>query len=253
MSIRALVVDDEPLARRRLRRLLRAAPGFAVVGECGDGAAAVDAIARLAPDVVLLDVAMPGMNGLDVLEAIKGGADRRPEIVFVTAYDRYAVRAFDHHAVDYLLKPVTPERFQEALGRVRARLEDRRGDARALSARLAALVAELRGGGERFFVRQRGSGIFVREDEVEWIEASRNYVRLHVGTTAHVLRSTLRAIERRLDGHRFRRISRSALVNLDRVKELQPWFHGDGVVILRSGKRLTLSRRYRDNLIPAGA
>lgn len=255
MTLRALVVDDEPVARRRLCRLLRGEPGFTVAGECGDGVEAAASIKSLRPDLVLLDVEMPGMNGFQVVESV--GAARMPPVVFVTAFDRYAVQAFEQHAVDYLLKPVTAERFGRALSRVRSRLEAPVRD--ELTRRLAALLAELQrdgaggsrgaGAGDRFYVRDGERGFFVRLDDIDWIEASRNYVRLHVGSRAHTVRGTLKSVERRLDRARFRRISRSALVNLDRIKELQPWFHGDGIVILQSGKRLVLSRRYRDALI----
>lgn len=235
MTIRALIADDEPLGRRRVRRLLDAERDVAVVGECDDGPAALAAIRRLAPDVVFLDVQMPGLDGLGVLDAL-GGRRALPVTVFVTAYDRYAVPAFDHHAADYLLKPIDPVRFREALGRVRERLG-------ADTARAQPL--------ERLLVRERGGGraFFVRLDEVEWIEAARNDVCLHVGRAAHRVRSTLGALERRLDPARFRRVSRSALVNLDRVRELQPWFHGDAVVLLQSGARVTMSRRYRANVM----
>jgi two-component system LytT family response regulator len=251
--IRTLVVDDEPLARRRLRRLLRGEPDFAVVGEIGDGPAAVTAIADLDPDLVLLDVQMPEMSGLDVLDAV--GPERLPALVFVTAYDRYAVDAFDHHAVDYLLKPVDADRFRTALARVRTRLRrrgvggGRAGPAAEHFRRLLAEMGAARRPAERFLVRGEGRSFFLRAADVEWVEASRNRVRLHVGRAAHSLRTTLTAIERQLDSAQFRRISRSALVNLDRVRELQPWFHGDAIVILQSGARLTLSRRYRHNLL----
>jgi two-component system, LytTR family, response regulator len=249
VTLRALVVDDEPVARRRLCRLLRGEPGFTVAGECGDGVEAAASIKSLRPDLVLLDVEMPGMNGFQVVESV--GAARMPPVVFVTAFDRYAVQAFELHAVDYLLKPVTAERFGRALTRVRSRLEAPERD--ELTRRLAALLAELQRDGtaaaDRFYVRDGERGFFVRLDDIDWVEASRNYVRLHVGSRAHAVRGTLKAVERRLDRVRFRRISRSALVNLDRIKELQPWFHGDGIVILQSGKRLVLSRRYRDALI----
>ena len=237
MTIRALIADDEPLGRRRVRRLLAAERDVAVVGEADDGPAALAAIRRLSPDVVFLDVQMPGLDGLRVLEEVKG---RRPPVaVFVTAYDQYAARAFDHHAADYLLKPIEAARFREAVDRVRLRLGESAG--RRPAAGPAAL--------ERLLIRERGRAFFVRIEDVDWIEAAGNYVRVHVGRAAHRLRATVRSLEARLDQARFRRISRTALVNLNRVKELQPWFHGDAIVILETNARLTLSRRYRANLL----
>ena len=243
-TLRTLIVDDEPLARRRLTRLLKTEDDVVVVGECGDGESAVRALARLTPDLVLLDVRLPGMDGLGVLDAI--GAERRPVVVFVTAYDRYAVGAFEREAVDYLLKPVDGERLRAAVARARRRLR-RRGPGE-----LARGLNALRNGDgapiERLLVMTRGRGVFIRTAEIEWIEAAGNAVRLHVGGAAHRVRGPLTRLLQRLDRDRFRRISRSSVVNVDRVKEIQPWFHGDGIVVLESGRRLRLSRRYRSEL-----
>ena len=242
MTIRALIVDDEPLACRRLRRLLRTERDLEVVGECGDGASALAAIRRGRPDLVFLDVRLPGVDGLTLLRRVAGGP--RPEVVFVTAYDRYAASAFDHEAVDYVLKPIAPERLREAVERARRRLGGRESGA-AVPPPPSSLPTPL----ERLLVRERGRAFFVRADEVEWIEAAGNYARLHHGRRAHALRTALTALERRLDPQRFRRVSRSALVNVDRVAEIQPWFHGDALVILQSGARVRLSRRYRSRLL----
>lgn len=236
------------LARARLRHLLKKEPDFVIAGECANGREAVAAIQREAPDLVFLDVQMPSPNGFQVCAEV--GVERMPCIVFVTAYDRYALRAFEVHAVDYLLKPIDAERFQGTLRLLRQRL---RGDADKGGGgqRLGALLAELdlyRRAKERLAVRVDGRTLFLRTAEIEWLEAEGNYVRLHVGSAAHLVRDTLCALEADLPGERFLRISRSAIVNVDAVKELQPLFYGDHVVILRDGTRLTLSRNYRDRL-----
>jgi two-component system LytT family response regulator len=232
--IRVLVVEDEPLAVRRLRRLLKSERDVRVIGACGDVPAARRGIAALAPDLVLLDVQLPGADGLALLDELPSG--RRPAVIFVTAFERYAVRAFDHQAVDYLLKPIDPERFRTAIARARRHLE-RRDAAASPEAPLSRLL-----------VRERGRAFFVRVEEVDWLEAQGNYVRVHVGRASHRLRTSIGALEPQLDARAFRRINRSQIVALDRVRELQPWFHGDGVVILTSGARLRLSRRYRDRV-----
>jgi len=239
VTIRALLVEDEPLAVRRLRRLLRGEPDIRIVASCGDAASARTAIDRHAPDLLFLDVQLPGMDGLALLRDV--GAERQPAVIFVTAFERYAVPAFAHEAVDYLLKPIDPERLRTAVARARRRLGRRE----------TAL-----GGGTplvRLLVRERGRAFFVRVDEVDWFEAAGNYVRLHVGRAAHRVRLPLATLEARLDRRQFRRINRSYIVQLDRIRELQSWFHGDGVVILTSGIRLRLSRRYRDQLYAATA
>lgn len=237
MTIRALLVEDEPLAARRLKRLLRGEPDVRVVGAYGDAASAKGAIATLAPDLLFLDVQLPEADGLTLLQGLP--TEQRPAVIFVTAYERYAVPAFAHEAVDYLLKPIDPERFRAAVARARRRL-----GVRDTSAASGAPLA-------RLLVRERGRAFFVRVDEVDWLEAAGNYVRLHVGRTTHRVRLPLATLEARLDPRAFRRISRSRIVQLDRIRELQPWFHGDGLVILTSGARLRLSRRYRDRLYEA--
>lgn len=232
--IRALVVEDEPLAVRRLRRLLKSERDVKVVAACGDVPAARREIEGVAPDLLLLDVQLPGADGFALLDGLP--AARRPAVIFVTAYERYAVPAFDHQAVDYLLKPIDPERFRLAIARARRHLERRDG--------AAAPAAPL----SRLLVRERARAFFVRVEEVDWLEAQGNYVRIHVGRASHRLRTSIGALEPQLDPRHFRRINRSQIVALDRVRELQPWFHGDGVVILTSGVRLRLSRRYRDRV-----
>jgi two-component system, LytTR family, response regulator len=244
---RVIVADDEPLARERLRTLLASEDWIDLVAECPDGPSAVAAIQKLQPDLVFLDVQMPGASGFEVIEAV--GSGRMPFVVFVTAFDRYALRAFDVHALDYLLKPFDRDRFRETLTRAREQLEHRtQGE---LERRLLELVHDLKPAShhlERFVVKAGGRVFFVRADDIEWIEAAGNYVKLHVGTESHLFRETMNAIEAKLDPDLFFRIHRSHIVNIERVRELQPWFNGEYVVFLRSGTRLTLSRGYREKL-----
>ena len=246
-KIRTLVVDDEPLARERVLSLLQQEVDVEVVAECSDGGQAVSAIQQHSPDLVFLDVQMPGCDGFEVIRHI--GADRMPTVIFVTAYDEYALRAFEVHALDYLLKPFGKERFQQTLRHAREALERRRaGD---LGRRLLALVHDVKPEPqrvERLVVKSGGRVFFLRTDEIDWIEAAGNYVRLHLGAESHLFRETMNRMEARLDTTRFARIHRSRIVNTDRIKELQPWFNGDYVVVLRDGTRLTLSRGYRDRL-----
>jgi two-component system, LytTR family, response regulator len=246
-KIRTLVVDDEPMGRERVLSLLQQEDDVEVIGECSDGTQAIAAIQQHAPDLVFLDVNMPGANGFGVIDAV--GADRMPNVIFVTAYDEYALKAFEYHALDYLLKPFNRDRFQETLKHARASLERRRaGD---LGRRLLALVNDIKPDAprlERLVVKSGGRVFFLRTDEIDWIEAAGNYVRLHLGDESHLFRETMNRMEGRLDSRRFVRIHRSRIVNSERIKELQPWFNGEYVVILRNGTRLTLSRGYRDRL-----
>ena len=242
---KVLIADDEPLARERLRMLLGSESGVDLVAECQDGTEAIDAIQDLRPDLVFLDVQMPGATGFEVIDAV--GAARMPAVVFVTAYDRYALRAFDVHALDYLLKPFDRERFQQALVRARHQLE--RQNQGELERRLLELVQDLKQSQphvDRFVVKSGGRVYFVRAGEIDWVEAAGNYVKLHVGDDAHLIRETMTAIESQLDPDVFFRIHRCHIVNIERVRELQPWFNGEYVVCLHGGARLTLSRSYRE-------
>ncbi|HTE51778.1 MAG TPA: LytTR family transcriptional regulator DNA-binding domain-containing protein [Kofleriaceae bacterium] len=245
--IRVLLVDDEPLARDRLRRLLEPDPDIVVVGECADGVEAIAAIREKAPDLVFLDVQMPEKGGFDVLDEL--GPDDLPAIVFVTAYDHHAIKAFEVSALDYLLKPFDEDRFARTLARVKAHL---RGEDDEVHRRTLALVEELRHPRhrplDRLLIRASGRLVFLRTDEIDYIEAEGNYVRVHAGAADHQLRETLSRLETQLDPDRFLRIHRSTIVNLDRVKEIQPLFHGEHRVVLRDGTELTLSRGYRDRL-----
>ena len=246
LPTRILIVDDEPLARERIRTLLAERTDVETVGECRDGQEAVEAIHSLAPDLVFLDVQMPELDGFGVIEAV--GAEAMPAVIFVTAYDQHALRAFEVHALDYLLKPFDIERFNEALDRA-LRLLDHRSD--AVSQKLARLLDDLGTAPshlDRLMIKSRARIYFVRVDEIDWIEAAGNYLRLHTGTDTHLLRQTMTRMEDQLDPNQFIRIHRSTIVNVDRVKELQSLFSGDYEVTLTDGTKLTLSRSYRDRL-----
>jgi two-component system LytT family response regulator len=243
MPLRTLIVDDEPVARRRLRRLLRHVPDAEVIAECGEGRAAIEAIDGHDLDLVFLDVQMPDISGFDVVSAL---GPRMPPVIFVTAFDHYARQAFDVHAVDYLLKPVTEARFQDAIARVRSHAA--REDARALHQRLDAMMDALRSGGSyvaHIPVRNGGRIALVQVSEIDRIQAADNYVTLHAGGREYLLRETMAKLQQSLDPRRFVRIHRSTIVALDRVRELEPSFKGDLIVVLRDGTRLTLGRAYR--------
>jgi two-component system LytT family response regulator len=245
--IRTLIADDEPLARERLRALLTRHGDIQIIGECSNGADAIEAIAELRPDLVLLDVEMPRVDGFGVLEALD--PDNLPAVVFVSAHDQYAVKAFEAHALDYILKPFDEARVDRALGRVRDQREQAPGTGH-IDPRLLSLLEELRDRrrSDRLVVKTGGRVVFLRTEDIDWVEASGNYVRLHVGSDAHLLRESMKNMERRLDPSTFVRIHRSAIVNVDRIRELEPWFHGEYIVILRDGTRLTSSRVFSDRL-----
>ena len=246
-KIKVLVVDDEPLARERLTTLLSQEPDVELVTPARDGEEAITSIHDDSPDLVFLDVQMPQMNGFDVIEAV--GSDKMPLVIFVTAYDQHALKAFQVRALDYLLKPFDRERFQQALSRARQRVHhDAPGD---LERRLLALVQDLKQTPhkvDRFVVKSGGRVYFVRAEEIDWVESAGNYVKLHVGNETHLLRETMTAIESQLDPEMFFRIHRCHIVNIERVRELQPSFNGEYVVFLRTGPRLTLSRGYREKV-----
>ena len=258
MPVRTLIVDDERMARKRLRTLLAGDDDIDVVGECNNGRDAVDTIASAAPDLVFLDVQMPELDGFGVVNAI--GVQRMPVTVFVTAFDQFALKAFEAHALDYLTKPFDRERFQTSLGRAKQQVQlraaatphtSRESREPELNARLVALLSDLEKRqqyADRLMVKNGGRVLFLRVEEIDWIEAAGSYVRLHVGREGHVLHEGIAALMTRLDPSRFARIHRSTIVNLDRVRELQPWFHGDAVAILRDGTKLQVSRTYREAL-----
>jgi two-component system LytT family response regulator len=267
-ALRTLIVDDERFARQRLRRLLEREDDVEVVGECESGREAVEAIERERPDLVLLDVQMPALDGFGVLRSLD--PERMPLVVFVTAFDEHALRAFDVHALDYLLKPVDPDRFRVALGRAKsqhgqASVADRHARLLALLGATAAVAdgaedapapapempdawGSARAPLERLLLKHEGRMYFVKAEDIDWIEAYGNYARLHVGPRTHLLRETMSHLESRLDPARFARIHRSTIVNLDRVKEMEAWFSGEYIVRLADGTQLKLSRWYRDRL-----
>ncbi|MEW5917906.1 MAG: LytTR family DNA-binding domain-containing protein [Gemmatimonadota bacterium] len=247
MMIRCLVVDDEPLGRERIVALLRALPDAQVVGESDTGRTAIAAIEELKPDLVFLDVQMPELDGFGVLAALPPTAV--PAVIFVTAYDEYAVRAFEVHAQDYLLKPFDPDRFYSAFERAAKNIRsERSGDA---NARLLALLGDIerdRPRRSRIAIRSGGSISFLPVDEIDWLEAADNYVRVHARGETHLVRQTLQSMEESLTANEFLRIHRSSIVNVNRIKEIQPWFGGEYVVLLRDGTKLHTSRRYRARL-----
>jgi two-component system LytT family response regulator len=251
MTYRAIVVDDEALGRRGIVSRLGRWPAVQVVAQCRNGREAVDAVRELRPDLLFLDVQMPGSDGFDVVASLPEQA--RPHVIFVTACDRHALRAFEVHALDYLLKPIDDERFDETLGRAIETLERERDS--DLGRRVAAVVGELRAQPPRKraaafsdceIVRDRGKVTFLRHSEIDWIEAAGDYLRLHAGGRSWLVRGTMSSAERRLAGRRFLRIHRSTMVNTDRIRELRALDNGDSVVLLRDGSELRLSRTYRD-------
>lgn len=246
-KIRALIVDDEPLARRRIKSLLVHDQGVEVIGECSDGYKAVVAISELTPDLVFLDVQMPAMDGFEVIKTI--GPEQMPTVIFVTAYDQYALKAFEVNALDYLLKPFDRNRFQKTLERAKATIRRlRNGD---VNNQLLSLLGNLRREQQlpdRFIIKSGGRVVFLRVEEIDWMRTVGNYVRLQVGRDSHLMRETMTGMEVKLNPDRFMRIHRSTIVNLDRVKEVQPWAKGESLVIMRDGTRLIMSRRYRERL-----
>jgi two-component system, LytTR family, response regulator len=242
--IRALIVDDEPLGRRRIRDLLEAEPDLAIVGECANGEEALREIERGDPDLVFLDVQMPGVDGFGVVAGLQPA--HRPLIVFVTAYDEYALRAFDAAAIDYLLKPFDDERFRESLARARASLAGsaRRSEGEALQRLLRSLGPEP-AFAARLVVRSGPKNIFVRTADLDWISADGKYVRLHTGGRSHLVRDTLTSLLSRLDPRVFCRIHRSMAVNVERIREIETYSREEYVVVLHDGTRLTSGRSYR--------
>jgi two-component system, LytTR family, response regulator len=246
-KIRALIVDDEPLAREGIRMRLKQEPDVEVIGACKNGREAVAAILRDVPDLVFLDIQMPRLDGFGVIETV--GVRQMPHVIFVTAYDEHALRAFEVSALDYLLKPIDGGRFSEALERARGRI--RGENLEVVSEQLHKMMAALRverNHLERLSIKSAGRITFLSVDEIDWIEAADNYVQVHAGHESHLLHATMNSLESRLDPNKFLRIHRSAIVNITRIKELHPMFHGEYRVILKDGARLMSGRRYRENL-----
>lgn len=247
LRIRTLIVDDEQLARERLLSLLEGDPDIEVIGECTSGKEAIAAIKTESPDLVFLDVQMPEGDGFEVLESIDFHS--MPIVVFVTAYDQYAIRAFDVHALDYLLKPFDQNRFERAL--IRAKSEVVLRNNTNVNQKLLSMLEHIESHKknlDRILVKSSGKVFFLKFDEIDWVESAGNYVKLHVGTESHLLRETMSEMERKLGNDKFVRIHRTVIVNLDRIKELQPWFNGEYIVILNNGIKLTASRGYKKKL-----
>jgi two-component system, LytTR family, response regulator len=245
--IRALVVDDEPLAREMIREMLENDSEVEIVGECANGREAVEAIRSSAPDLVFLDIQMPELGGFEVLESLDPKAT--PHVIFVTAYDQYAVRAFEVHALDYLLKPYDRERFDAAWRRAKEQIKLDRASRRDQD--IIALLEELKAGPrylERLVIKNGGRVFFLHVQDVYCIEAEGNYVRVYDHQKGYLLRETISSLEEQLDPKQFLRIHRSAIVKIDRIKEMQPWFPGEYRIIMENGKQLALSRNYRANL-----
>jgi two-component system LytT family response regulator len=245
--LRAIIVDDEMLARQIIREMLAGDSEIELVAECVNGREAIEAIQEHHPHLLFLDIQMPEVAGFEVLEALKG--ERLPIVIFVTAYDQYAVRAFEYHALDYLLKPFDRERFEMAVARAKA--QTRREKNGELDKRILALLDALKAETkyvERLVIKTGGRVFFLETDEVNWIEAEGNYVRLHTDKKSHLLRETIGSLEAQLDPKKFLRVHRSNIVRIDSIRELQPWFHGEYHIILNNGTKLTLSRNYREQL-----
>ena len=245
--IRALIADDEPLARERISRLLSSETDVQVVSQCRDGLETVTSIKQSKPDLAFLDIEMPEIDGLGILREIP--SDSTPVIIFTTAYDHYAIQAFEAHALDYLLKPFDEERFRRALQRARTHIENLRS--KDLATRLLAALEESRPAtteGDRLVIKSGGKVVFLKLDEIDWVEAAANYVHIHAGTEGYYMRETMNSFESRLDSNRFIRIHRSTIVNLAKIKELQPCNNGEFIVVLRNGKELSLSRGFRDRI-----
>ena len=247
MKIRTLIVDDEPLAREWVRNGLQEEPDVEIIGECGDGFEAVQAITEKKPQLVLLDVQMPGLDGFGVLASLEG--PELPAVIFVTAFDRYALKAFEAHAVDYLMKPFSSERLHAAVQRARAEVD--KSSSRELKAALSALLDDIqreRAYPEWLLIKREDRSVFLKVSDIDWIESSRNNVRLHVGKEIYVFHETTSGIEAKLDPKKFFRIHRSTIVNIEKIKEMHPWFNGDYAVTLKDGTKLTLSSTYRERL-----
>jgi two-component system LytT family response regulator len=246
-KLRVLIVDDEPIAREGVRVQLQKYSSVEISGEAGNGLEAVEAIRELTPDIVFLDVQMPGMNGFEVLQAV--GTNNLPAVVLVTAYDKYALQAFEINAIDYLLKPFDAERFGRAFARAKREIEKQRVE--ALNQKLQTLLETVlpqKKFLERLVVKSSGRIFFLPVAEIDWIEAADNYARLHVGRESHLIRETLSSLEARLDPENFLRVRHSAIVNVKHIKELHPLFKGEYEIVLQSGAKLATSRRYRTRI-----
>ena len=247
--IRTLIIDDVQLARERLKRCLAGEPEVQIVGECDNGTNAVASIRELSPDLIFLDVQMPALDGFGVLEALKG--ERVPAVVFVTAYNEYAIQAFDVNALDYLLKPVDCARLSKAVARAKSQLAQPADD---LDSRFRAMLEDIKAGSKflkRLTIKLTGHTILLPTDEIDWIEGYGNYLKVHAGRESHLIRGTMQSLESKLDPETFVRVHRSAIVNIEKIKEIYPRSNGDQDLVLQSGEQLMLSRKYRDRFLAA--
>jgi two-component system LytT family response regulator len=248
VKIRTLIVDDMMLARKRIRRYLGTNPDFEIIGECSDGREAVGAIRELKPDLLFLDIQMPELDGFQVLDEV--GVELVPAVIFVTAYDQFALKAFEVHALDYLLKPFDRERFERTVKRVQAQVKREPSD--GLKERLGDLMRDVNAQPKylrRLMVKSHGHTIIIMTDEIDYIEAASNYLRVRAGKSAYLIRDRLSQLEARLDPEKFARIHRSTIVNIERIKEMHPLFNGDQVLLLHDSTKLIMSRRYREKLL----
>jgi two-component system LytT family response regulator len=248
MPIRVLLSDDEALARERLRSMLEIEPDVEIVAEAGDGKTAISLIKREKPDLVFLDIQMPEVDGFGVVAALRD--QPMPLTIFVTAYDRYAMKAFEVHALDYLLKPVVKERLDEALDRARKQLQH--PSETTFQRRVLDMLGEMDSrhhAPQRIVIKADGEIVCLKPQEIDWAESAGNYVCLHVAGATHILRETITSLENRLGQHQFLRVHRSTLVNVDRIKTLRPSLYGDYSILLRDGTKLTLSRGFRENVL----
>jgi two-component system, LytTR family, response regulator len=249
--VKVLIADDEPLARRRSARLLRERDDVEIVAQCSGGADAVESIREHEPDLLLLDIQMPDIDGFGVVSEI--GTDKMPQVVFVTAYDQHAIRAFDINAVDYIVKPYTSERFHEAVNRAMTRIAARADStdlANVEEARLLSILERVTAndvaGSDRIIVRDRDRTRLIRARDVDWVESEANYVRLHIGAASYLIRGNLGKLEEKLAGFGFVRVHRRFLVNVERVTEVQPWFGGDAILVLANNTKVRLSRTFKE-------
>ena len=244
--IRTLIIDDVTLARQRLKRCLAGDPEIEIVGECDNGAKAVTAIRSLSPDLIFLDVQMPALDGFGVLDSLKN--ERVPAVIFVTAYNEYAIQAFEVNALDYLLKPVDCERLAKAVKRAKSRLAQTTRDD-DLDSRFRAMLEDIKTGSKylkRLTIKLTGRTILLPADEIDWIETHGNYLKVHAGPESHLIRGTMQSLETKLNPEQFVRVHRSVIVNVEKIKEIYPRSNGDQDLVLQNGRQLMLSRNYRD-------
>lgn len=252
-KIRALIIDDEILAREKIRTLISKDKDFEIAGECKDAFDGLNKIKNLKPDLIFLDIQMPGMDGFEMLKSLK--AKLKPVIIFTTAYDKYALKAFDYYALDYLLKPFDKERFQKSIDKAKVHLKNNSDDDTIKVLNLLEDIKLSKGLPEgkkylqRMIIKSSGRIFFLKTEEINWIEASGNYLRIHVKDESHLIRETMNAIEKKLNPEIFVRIHRSVIVNIDCIKEIEPWFNGECVVYLKNGVKLNSSKSYKGNLL----